>query len=174
MINLWSLLGIAATVVAVFIYARGMVKQMSEQEFKKFAFLSVIFGLLIGVYWVMRPLKDAIFMSMVGSAYIPQAKWLSVLVVLPIVLIYSKLIDLFPRHQVFYVLCTIYSVMGIGLAYLLNDPHMGLANTVQDSHRYLGWFWYVFIESYGSLFPALFWAFTADITIPETAKKATF
>jgi AAA family ATP:ADP antiporter len=35
----------------------------------------------------------------------------------------------------------------------------------------LAYAWYVFVESFGSLFPALFWAFASEITISESAKK---
>jgi len=33
----------------------------SPQEVKKFAFLASIFGLVIGVYWTLRPIKDSAF-----------------------------------------------------------------------------------------------------------------
>jgi AAA family ATP:ADP antiporter len=35
----------------------------------------------------------------------------------------------------------------------------------------LGWLWYVFVESYGSIMIASFWAFAIDITQPESAKR---
>ena len=35
----------------------------------------------------------------------------------------------------------------------------------------LGYVWYVFVESFGSLVVALFWAFAADTTDPTSAKR---
>ena len=46
-----------------------------------------------------------------------------------------------------------------------------MANTVASPTRYIGWIWYAFVESYGSLIVVLFWAFTTDITLPDTAKR---
>lgn len=143
----------------------------SKEELEKFALLSLIFGLIIGVYWFMRPLKDSIFMAVVGRDYIPAAKILSLVVVFPLVLIYSKLLDLLPRQQMFYVLCGLYSIVGLIFAFIMYHPTIGLANAVPGPDRYWGWAWYVFIESFGSLVVALFWAFSTDITAPESAAR---
>jgi len=35
----------------------------------------------------------------------------------------------------------------------------------------LAYSWYVFVESYGSILVALFWAFATDVTMPASAKK---
>ena len=83
---------------------------LHKEERKKFFLLSVIFGITIGVYWLLRPIKDSIFLNMIGANYIPLAKMLSVIVVIPIVMIYSKLVDRFPRHVVLYILSIFYAV----------------------------------------------------------------
>lgn len=143
----------------------------SKEELEKFALLATIFGLIIGVYWYLRPLKDAIFMSVVGKDYIPYAKYLSLIVVFPLVIIYSKLVDMFPRHRLFYAICTIYSIIGLGFALIMSHPTWGLADTVASTSRWWGWAWYVYVESFGSLVAALFWAFAADTTTPESAQR---
>ena len=143
----------------------------SAEEVKKFGFLAVIFGLIIGVYWSLRPMKDGIFNAIIGIDYQPYAKMLSVIVVFPLVIIYGKLIDMFPRNRVFYVLIGIYAALAFLFAYLLLNPSFGLLNTVKSPARMLGWLWYVYVESFGSLIVALFWAFTTDTTMPESAKR---
>ncbi len=143
----------------------------SADEVKKFGFLAAIFGLIIGTYWTMRPLKDGIFNAIIGMDYQPWAKILSVVVVFPLVLIYSKLIDSFPRHKVFYGLIFIYASLALVFTYFLLSPEFGIANTAKSPARMLGWFWYVYIESFGSLIVALFWAFTTDTTMPDSAKR---
>ena len=35
----------------------------------------------------------------------------------------------------------------------------------------IGWLWYVYVESFGSLIVALFWAFTVDITTEDSAAR---
>ncbi|HEX2978166.1 MAG TPA: Npt1/Npt2 family nucleotide transporter [Candidatus Babeliales bacterium] len=141
-----------------------------EGELKKFGLLSLIFGLVIGVYWFLRPLKDSIFQAVVGVDYIPRAKMLSLVVVFPLVLIYSKLVDMFPRQQMFYALCTIYGVLAIVFAFLMNHSTVGLSAGARPDNLW-GWAWYVYVESFGSLIVALFWAFTADTTQPDSAER---
>ena len=72
----------------------------SAEEKKKFSILALLFGLTIGVYWLFRPLKDSIFLTIVGPAYQPWAKMLSTVVMGCIVVVYSKLIDAYPRHKI--------------------------------------------------------------------------
>jgi AAA family ATP:ADP antiporter len=141
-----------------------------EGELKKFGLLSLIFGLVIGVYWFLRPLKDSVFSSVVGADYIPRAKMLSLVVVFPLVLIYSKMVDMFPRQRMFYALCTIYGLLALVFAFCMNHADIGLASGARPDNWW-GWGWYVYVESFGSLIVALFWAFTADTTKPDAAAR---
>ena len=50
-----------------------------KEEFKKFLRMGAIFALMIGVYWTLRPLKDAIFIQLVDKLQLPFAKTVSVL-----------------------------------------------------------------------------------------------
>jgi AAA family ATP:ADP antiporter len=143
----------------------------SVAEVRKFGLLAVIFGLIIGTYWTLRPIKDGIFGSVVGGDYLNWAKILSVIVIFPIVIIYSKLIDKYPRTKVFYGLVTFYGILALVFAWFFMDPQIGLPNTVAHPLRIIGWLWYVWVESFGSLIPALFWAITTDSTMPESAKR---
>ena len=141
------------------------------EELKKFLLLGIIFGLIIGIYWTLRPMKDALFQDIVGATYQPRAKWLSLAVVFPLVIIYSKLVEMLPRHVLFYVLSLAYGIVTLIITWFMFDPTMGLANITADPSRILGWVWYVFVESFGSLIVALFWAFATDITTADSAKK---
>lgn len=154
-----------------------------KEELKKFIFLGFIFALVIGVYWALRPLKDGIFSSLVNipeevaknskaaARFIPWAKIVSLFVLFPIVMIYSKAVEKFHRHYMFYFLGTVYCVVSAAFGlYFMYSP-WGLSNTVGDFWRISGWAWYVFVESYGSLMVALFWAFAADTTTSESAKR---
>ena len=90
-------------------------KFQSREELSRFLMLAVQFGLIIAVYWTMRPIKDAVFNAIVGGKdWQWSAKIFSLFVNIPLVMIYSKLIDKFQRHKVFYGL-----TIGYGLATLL-------------------------------------------------------
>lgn len=143
----------------------------SAAEVRKFIMLAANFCVIIGTYWTLRPIKDSIFNAIVGIDWQPRAKMLSLVVVIPLVILYSKLIDMFPRHRVFYVLLSLYGLAALGFAWFFMDPIMGLLNTAASPDRWIGWLWYVYVESFGSLIVALFWAITVDTTKPESASR---
>ena len=91
----------------------------SKEELRKFLLMAATFGLIIGIYWALRPIKDSIFDAIVGGKYIWLAKILSVFIIAPLVIVYSKLIDLFPRQKVFYGLLSIYTVLTTSRKYLV-------------------------------------------------------
>lgn len=144
---------------------------LTNEEFKKFGMLAATFLFIIGTYWLMRPLKDALFMKIVGKLYLPYAKMASVVFLIPLILIYSKLVDIFEKHKLFYFITTSYAAFFILIAYLLAHPTMGVANTTPSKYRILGWAIYLGIESFGSLVVALFWSFVASTTDTASAKR---
>ena len=144
---------------------------LSKDEYKKFGILSFTLFFILASYWLMRPLKDSLFGSIVGIEYQPRAKFLTFLFLIPMVLIYSKLVDTFEKHRLFYIMCFSYFIFFLGIAFLLKHPTIGLQNTVTSPSRILGWTIYVGIESFGSLMVALFWSFVASTTKTESAKK---
>jgi AAA family ATP:ADP antiporter len=143
----------------------------SKEEVQKFGLLGLIFGLIIGTYWAIRPIKDGIFAAIVGVTYQPRAKFLSLAIIVPLVILYGKLVDRYPRQKVFYFLTFAYGVMALFFAYFLSHPVYGLPNRVEDPSRIIGWLWYVYVESFGSLIVALFWAISTDITQEDAAKR---
>ena len=144
---------------------------LSQDEFKRFGMLSLILLFIIGTYWLMRPLKDGLFVALVGKTYLPYAKIVSFCFILPIVLFYAKLVDLFAKQKLFYILCSAYAALFLVITYLLQQPVIGLENTVANPDRILGWVIYVAIESFGSLLVSLFWSFVASSTQTSSAKK---
>ena len=144
---------------------------LSPFEIRKFGILSFMFFNIVGGYWLLRPLKDGIFYSLVGLDYLPLAKMLSFVVIIPMILMYSKLVDLYPRHIILYIICGAYSILFTMISLCLTLPIIGLSNTVSDPHRYLGWITFFAIESYGSICVALFWSFVTSSTSSSSAKK---
>src|SRR5579863_9517697 len=143
----------------------------STEELKKFGILALIFCGIIAIYWALRPMKDSIFNAMIGMEWQPYAKGLSLFIIFPIVILYSKLVDMFPRHKVFYFLTGLYGAIALVMFFCFSDPSIGLANTVKSPARIIGWVWYIWVESFGSLMVALFWAIVTDITSPDSAKR---
>jgi AAA family ATP:ADP antiporter len=171
-----------------------------QEEFKKFVRLGVIFGLIIGSYWTLRVLKNAFFCATVGPNALAAAKIVSLFCLLPLVMLYTKLIERYSREKMLYILPAIYGAVALLFSGLIFWVHGGtdvgtacavssaatpwsyqlllsfgfyadLLSSASFYVKLLGWVFYVFVESYGSLVVALFWAFLSEITMPESAKK---
>ncbi len=151
----------------------------SAEELRKYIFLGVIFSFIIGTYWTLRPMKDAFFGSLIvgygktdgRAVYLALAKIVSLFLLFPVVMIYGKMVERFRKDQAFYVLTSFYAVCMMLWAIFFMHPTWGLSNTVADTWRLSGWLWYVFVESFGSLVIALFWAFTIDISTSKSARR---
>lgn len=148
-----------------------------KEEFKKFLRMGLIFFLIIGVYWTLRPLKDSIFMQLVDKMYLPYAKTISVLALLPLVMFYTKLLERTSRERMLIILPTFYGMailcLGVIIGIAQASPEVIAARSIIPymATKVLGYFWYLFVESFGSLIFALFWAFATDTTEPDSAKR---
>jgi AAA family ATP:ADP antiporter len=89
----------------------------------------------------------------------------------PLTIFYGYLVDKFPKHRVFYALTIIYSAGSLLFSFLLSHETLGIANTIADNWRLVGWSYYLFVESFGSIMVVLFWTYAADITSPEAGKR---
>lgn len=141
--------------------------------------LGAAFTLMIGTYWTMRPLKDALFDALVigdgpghNHAMLAWAKIVSVCVLVPVTLLYCRLFDWLRRNQLFYLLGGLACAGLIVFSLLFADSTWGLPNKEASPYRLLGWTWYVFVEIYGSLLIALFWAYCTEVIDAEMAKRS--
>lgn len=144
---------------------------LSREELVRFGMLTIIFACTIGTYWLMRPLKDSLFFKMVGKFYQPHVKIAACLILIPLVFIYSKLVDLVEKQKLFYIISGVYATLFIVIYFLLLHPTIGLANPVPDKTRWLGWLIYLGVESFGSLMIPLFWSFVVSSTDTNIAKR---
>ncbi len=148
-----------------------------REEFKKFLRMGCIFALIIGVYWTLRPLKDAVFIQLVGKLQLPFAKTISVLALLPLVMFYTKLLERISREKMLIILPAFYGVSVLCFSFLMMivqappEEIAGRSFFFLMGTKALGYFWYLFVESFGSLVVALFWAFASDTTEPAPAKR---
>ena len=144
-------------------------------DFVRTLVLSSTLFTMIGGYWLLRSLKDAVLTALCGVESIPKAKMLSVFVVLGVVAIYNHLLDESSgvrKEQLFYIFGTFYGVLFAGIAYLLDHPTIGLANQTEDPTRILGWVSYCGIESFGSVMVSLFWSFANSNFNLKQAKRS--
>jgi len=93
----------------------------TREEFVRTLLLGAAYALIIGTYWTMRPLKDALFKAVVigeghyaDASPLAWAKIVSVCVLVPLTLIYSRLVDWLKRNRLFYVLGGLVRVLLVG------------------------------------------------------------
>lgn len=152
-----------------------------KEELKKFGRMGLIFATIIGAYWTLRVLKNAVFCTLIGAGDLPKAKIGSVIFLVPLLMVYTKMLDKLSRAKVFYVLSAIYGLIFFVLGLLLTHDHFSQAacevgTSSQTGFAYLAtmllaYTFYFAVESYGSLIPALFWAIASETTMPDSAKK---
>ncbi len=141
-------------------------------ERKKVLLLGFSFFAAIGSYTIAKELKDSIFMSVVGYEYYPEAKFWSIFVLIPLVFIYSRVVDLLKRHQVLMLMATVYAVGGLISAYYFGHPTIGLLNTDAGRGRLFGWVFYFFVEGYSPFLVSVIWAFVNSVMKPDSVKSS--
>lgn len=155
--------------ILVYIYG-----SFTRNERNKFILYGVLFFFIIGIYWLLRSLKGPTFNAFIGSRHTWVADIVSIAVVFPMIAGYSYLVDLFPRHRLFYAMSVLYSLLFLGLWVLIKNPEFGMPAPFEQRWRFLGWISYVIIDSFGSLMVVLFYSFMADTTTPAEGKKGFF
>lgn len=144
---------------------------IDPQERVKVFFLSLSFFFIIGSYTITRDIKNSIFISVVGTDYIPWAKVSTLFVLVPLILWYSRLVDRIKRHQLLCFYSTAFGLIGLLCSYLIGHPTIGIANTHTSPFRLFGWLFYFFVEGYSPFVVSVFWSYVNSITTPDQAKK---
>ncbi|MBP9764851.1 hypothetical protein KBD08_00760 [Candidatus Babeliales bacterium] len=165
-------------------FIRFFYPDIKQDEIKKISLLALAFLFTIGTYWLMRLLKDLVLYKLAfptslgwshdtGRLWIPTVKTLSPLFVLFLVLLYGRLVDIFEKHKLMYVIASFYMIVFSYMTVILfiknsyGDEFIG--RTMLATSGILG---YLFTESFGSLMVALFWSFTISSTPSDQAKRA--
>ncbi len=143
----------------------------TNYDMKKWVLLSFSFLFIIATYSIIRPLKTSVFLGLIGKEYAPITKFITIIILFPILFIYSKLVDKFKRHEVLYYCLGFYIVSLIVTAGILLHPVIGLQNTETNAYRIFGWVFYILIDLYSTIVVSTFWAFANSISTPEYAKN---
>ncbi|MFZ5954760.1 MAG: NTP/NDP exchange transporter [Candidatus Dependentiae bacterium] len=144
---------------------------IEKHERVKVFSLTISFFLIIAAYTIARELKDSIFVAIVGKSYLPIAKILTLVILIPPILFYSFLVDKIRRYQLLCYYSMFFGAMGLLFAFLLGHPTIGIANTATSPFRFFGWIFYFFVEGYSPFLVSVFWAFANSINDPAEAKN---
>lgn len=143
----------------------------SESDLLKIIILSACFFIVLGSYTIVRELKDAVFILIVGKNFIPTAKIISNFLMIPLAIFYSWLSKKINKYNLLTFYTILYGLIGIVFAYLFNHESMGLSNGVAHINRIFGWIFYLFIEGYNPFVVSLMWAFLNSLSQPKDVKN---
>lgn len=146
----------------------------SYYERLKLLFLGGAFFAIIASYTIIKELKDSLFINIVGSkTYVPVAKLGILFGLIPLVLIYGKLVDKIRRYQLLCLFSLIYSLIGFICAGVVSYYGIGTENVSQSNFYWIfGWVYFFYIETFSPFVVSVFWAFLNSITSPDGAKKS--
>ena len=109
---------------------------------KKFLLICVIFFLLIGAYTLMKEFQSSVFMTMVGVEYIPIAKALSFVIVIPVVFFYSYCVDKYTNRLLLGYSLLFVGLIGVIFTVICGHETIGLYNKSKGTLRVTGWLFY--------------------------------
>ena len=157
---------------------------IKKEDVKKTTLLALTFLSLIGAYWLLRLLKDVVICQVAfpvslgysateGLSWLPNLKVISPFFVIGLVTIYTKLVDMFDKHKLFYIVTLFYAAIFAFMGALLYiqtifGPELLGAAVL----KYSGILGYLLTESFGSIVIILFWSFTISSTNTEQAKSS--
>jgi len=144
---------------------------LTTAEYKKFGILALVYMMIIGCYALIDSLKYTLFLKMVGKVYLPYAKIVSLCLIFPMILVYSKLVDMYSKEKLFYFFSAFYIAVFLLFNFLLSLPNIGISNTDASPLRILGWAFFVIVESYTSFVISLFLSIVVSSTSMDSAKK---
>jgi ATP:ADP antiporter, AAA family len=142
-----------------------------KYERRKLLLLSLTYFLVIGSYTLVRELKSAFFMTVVGIESLPWARLLAMVMLIPGVMFYSFLVDRLRRYQLLYFYAIVYAIAGIICLYMIGHPTIGILNTDASQHRLFWWFFYFFTEGFSPFIVSVFWAFVNSVYSPDGARE---
>lgn len=145
--------------------------QLGVYDRKKVVLSACTFFFIIGAYSILRSLKTSIFLGFVGKEYQPIAKIISIVIMIPVMLFYSKLIDKLKRYQAVYFFLIFYAILGIIFSYCFFHPVYGIKNTQTSPYRVLGWLFEFSMDMFQGVVVGTFWAFVNSISTPDFASK---
>jgi len=158
---------------------------IKKDEVLKFGLFAIALFFILGSYWALRLLKDVLIYKIAfpetfgwdadfgRRVMVPTLKTITPFLVAAIVVLYTKLLDMYEKHKLFYIFCTFYSVLfGLtSLALFIRDT-AGIEYVGKYPLAALGIATYLATETFGSLVIALFWSFAVSCNKSDEAKRS--
>src|SRR5690606_19681661 len=116
-------------------------------------------------------LKSSIFLATVGKEYAPWVRVFSMVMLVPAIFFYSKLVDKIRRYQLLIFYSVLFALINLIFAYYIGHPTVGILNTDVRFDRWFGWLFYFFVEGYSPFVVSVFWSLANSVNSPDEAKR---
>lgn len=133
--------------------------------------MGACFFIIIASYTIIREIKDSIFCLIVGQSFLPDAKNISSLIMIPLVLFYSWLSSKIRKEYLLIFYSLVYGIGGLVISYYMKDPIIGFYNNCPSFYRSFGWISYLFLEGFSPFLVSVLWAYFNSIVQPEELKN---
>ena len=136
-----------------------------KPETTKVVLLAIAFFCISWSFTCVGELKDALFITFVGKEFIKWAKLWGLLILIPAILIYSRLVDKLPTFRLLYVYSILYAFGCLGASLCISHSYF------PHYQHIFGWIFYFFMEGFSPFVIGVFWAFLTSISTPTESKK---
>ncbi len=144
----------------------------NKSDRTKLIFFALSSFFIIASYSILRSLKTSVFLGFVGIEYQPYTQFLTIIMIVPCLLAYAKLVDNVKRHQIVYAIFGTFVLLGLIFAACFAHPTIGINNTVTSPYRILGWAFEIYMDLYSALILTTFWGFVNSTSSTEFANKS--
>lgn len=161
---------------------------LKQEELNKFGHLAVAFFFTVGTYWLLRLVKDDVVYKIAftpefgwpigyGASVVAYLKTVSPFVVVGALTVYTRLVDVYEKQELFYVIGSFFAAVFACIALVLFGADT-LGVEAIKAYSYGPWIvggagalGYLTTEAFGSLMMALFWSFTVSTSTEDQAKR---
>lgn len=131
-----------------------------------YLFFGVALGITLATLQFIGPVRTSVFFRVVGTAQEPLARSLVLVVLLPIVLLYSLCVSVFPTTKALVIAVNSFYTLWFLLV------TMALAAFDGDPPKWVAWALYMATETKSVILMPMTWSVINDVSSPELAKKA--
>lgn len=139
-------------------------RALSAAQHLKAGLLGGWFFLLIGILWLLKPVRSASLLTHLGAEELPYVRLGSVVVVAVVVAIYSRVVDRLSRLQVARGASLVFAGI-LAVAWIA----LRVGGEALGSERWFVWAAFIGVDVYSTVMVGLFWTYANDVVDREEA-----
>lgn len=144
----------------------------SKEESVKLILGGILLALIISSYTLTKELQNTVFSLIVGAKFIPLAKLITVLLLIPAIFLDAIIVDYLKRPQILILYLFLFTIFSFTFCFILPFERLGDGQiNFTDHDRTLAYSFYFFTECYTPFLVGLFWSLMNFTTTSKEAKN---